>query len=292
MASAALTAKLKDADYLRLHLTAAAVLRGLDGLNWYDAVFLRRFEAARRYLALVRPDAAERFERAFDVFTPPADFAPILLNDLFDAATRSAIRQEIEILQPADLEGREMASFGRHILHDLPAFTALQDRLTRMVGDHVGMALEPGYNFLSLYGESGRCAPHLDQPVSMFTLDYCVDQSGAWPIHFSQPAPWPRPGDTRWADPAAIAREPSLRFTPCTLEPGDAVIFCGSSQWHYRDPMPRGDENRTFCHLLFFHYRPAGSGPLTDPACWADHFDLPELAALIDLFGAAEPDPQ
>ena len=60
------------------------------------------------------------------------------------------------------------------------------------------------------------------------------------------------------------------------MDPGEAVVFGGSSQWHYRDPMP--EATRTdFCTLLFFHFIPAGSAALSRPENWADIFEVPEL---------------
>ena len=35
------------------------------------------------------------------------------------------------------------------------------------------------------------------------------------------------------------------------------------------------------CHLVFFHYVPAGTQHLTDPGRWAEHFGMPALAEVI-----------
>ena len=65
-------------------------------------------------------------------------------------------------------------------------------------------------------------------------------------------------------------------FAPYTMSPGEAIIFGGSSQWHYRDPMPQATRD-DFCTLLFFHFVPAGMTQLSRPENWADIVGVPEL---------------
>jgi hypothetical protein len=77
---------------------------------------------------------------------------------------------------------------------------------------------------------------HLDAPSAKWTFDYCIEQSGSWPIHLSQVRPWPE----TWAndDPdweATVRNDPDNQFSPIELQEGEAIIFSGSSQWHYRD---------------------------------------------------------
>ena len=61
--------------------------------------------------------------------------------------------------------------------------------------------------------------------------------------------------------------------------PGDAILFSGSSQWHYRDALPQG-KAKGFCDLLFLHYIPKGTASIVRPANWAEHFGLPEIARI------------
>src|SRR5206468_530714 len=117
------------------------------------------------------------------------------------------------------------------------------------------------------YGNLGVCPPHMDSPEAKWTLDLCVGQSTPWPIYFSQVCPWPESASDTWRDgdwEEQIKRSPSLRFTSYTLEPGQAVVFSGSSQWHYRDAIPAG-RGRKFAELLFFHFVPKGSAALLRP---------------------------
>lgn len=280
MLDEAIRTKLRDPAYLDLHLAAIAAIRKVGAQRWYDAHFHRRFEVARHYLAQVRPDALEPFVRGFDPLLPPADFALTTIEDLFDPHTTREIREIVRAIPEAMRSTGELALFGRHIVHDHPRFIALQNALLPRVSRLVGVPLVTGYNFLSLYGGAGRCDPHMDQPKSMFTLDYCIDQSEDWPIWFSRTVDWPTVETMREWDPEAIKTDPALGFAAHSIQPGKALLFNGSSQWHYRDAITPGG----FCHLLFFHYYPTGCEELIAPRLWARHFAIAELEPLCELF--------
>jgi len=96
------------------------------------------------------------------------------------------------------------------------------------------------YNFLSRYGPEGKCEPHLDHPNAMFTFDYCIDQDEVWPIYISGAAAWPDAAFARNFDPAALKADPAMAFREHALRPNNALIFNGSSQWHYREPKSSG----------------------------------------------------
>jgi hypothetical protein len=74
------------------------------------------------------------------------------------------------------------------------------------------------------------------------------DQSAPWPIHLSEVRPW-------------------------------LVVFSGSSQWHYRDPIDPADGS-ALCTLLFMHFIARGTADLLDPRHRAALVGVPELAAL------------
>ncbi len=169
--------------------------------------------------------------------------------------------------------------FGRFVVHNHPYFTELQRRTVPLMSEVAGEEVEASYNFLSLYGGLGVCPPHLDAPSAKWTLDLCLNQSGPWPIYVSQVEPWPQSGAASWPEVGweqAIKQSPALLFTPHTLHPGEAAVFSGSSQWHYRDAIPETGK-RQFCDLLFFHFIPAGSAELVKPQNWARLFGIPEL---------------
>jgi hypothetical protein len=249
---------------------------------WYDSIWLTSYVRAKLYVAQHHPDKLEDFVAAFAPLRTEPNFHPTLVQDLFDDETRDQLRQLVATLERAELERHELFSFGRLIVHNHPVLTDLQKGLTARMSDWAGEAVEPCYNFLSLYNNLGVCEPHLDAPSAKWTLDYCIDQSGPWPIHFSDvipwPEEWPHSADPDWSE--RLKRDPALNFTSYTLQENQALVFAGSSQWHYRDRIP-SREKRNFCHLAFFHYIPKAADKLVDPEKWAGIFDLSALDDVI-----------
>lgn len=285
MVSSALRERLKDPAYLDLHMAAIGAISQVAPLPWYDAQFLQIFESAKRYLATVRPDTVDGFVEAFAPLRTPRDFRIKQLPQLFDAATVATIRHEVSSLREEDFNRDEVAGFGRTIMRDTAFFTRLQRELVPLVSDLVGTAVEGGYNFLSRYGNTGRCDPHMDSPVCMYTLDYCVDQDVEWPIHFSNVVDWPTAEMLNSFDPATVLADPSLTFEQHVLKPNDAILFAGSSQWHYREAMPAPG----FCTLLFLHYYPAVLRPLLHLTDWPAALGIPELEPFCEIYMESYP---
>ncbi len=245
-------------------------------------MWLTEYDRAKAIIGMVKPEALSAFVERFRVFHTRPDFRVKLIERPVDGEALGEIRRLAGSLRPTDLELHEIRRFGRFVVHDHPYFTELQARLAPLVSEAVGEPVEPAYNFLSLYTAAGVCPVHLDSPEAKWTLDLCVDQSGPWPIYLSQVQPWPDVDATAalgedWED--TLRRSASLEFEPYTLLPGQAIVFSGSSQWHYRDAMPDAT-GRRFCDLLFFHFIPRGSSELLRPANWARLFGLPELSQL------------
>lgn len=282
MLDEAIKAKLRDPAYFALHVKAAMALRETARFGWYDSFFLHALAAATRYLEQVRPDVVERFLAGFAPLRPDPNFSMAHIDGIFDAATHATILEISHRARPqaGAQQDFENASFGRDVLWNDPLFNQLQEQIRPRVEQLVGQPLESSYTFLSRYRGSGVCAPHLDHPDSMFTLDYCVDQSSEWPIHFSQVVDWPTPEIAQAIDLDQIKDDPALKFTAFRLQPGQAVIFNGSAQWHYRDPITPGG----FCNLLFFHYIPKGCANLAEPQRWDVYFAVPELGPLCNVF--------
>ncbi len=281
-------ARLRDPAYFALHVQAAAAIREVDQLGWYDSHFLRRFAVAQAYLAKVRPDALSTFVAAFEALKPREDFREMVVDDVFDPATCEAIitaSRTAEILR-VRMQDRENEDFGRDVVWDLPFFLDLQEQVRPRIEALVGTPLVSSYNFLSRYGAKGKCDLHMDHPDAMYTFDYCIEQDAVWPIYLSRVVDWPTAEFARGFDPEAIIADPVYDFAEHLLRPNQALLFNGSSQWHYRRPKQAGG----FCHLLFFHYVPAGCEALVVPAHWAEHFAIPELGALCDLFADPKED--
>lgn len=243
------------------------------GLDWYDAVWLRAYFDAQAVIERHAPAKLAEFVDAMRVFRTDPKFEARHLTGLFDAERLAEIRREVAAIPRDRLEMHEMRQFGRFVVHNWPPFSRLQETMTAEVSELAGEALEPNYNFLSLYTHRGVCAPHLDAPSAKWTLDICLDQSEPWPIHFSPILPWPERGEITAVPGAGEGGPP---FEDVLLEPGDAVLFSGSSQWHYRDALP-ATGSKSFCDLLFFHYIPAGTRELLKPSGWAGLFGVPEL---------------
>lgn len=251
---------------------------------WYDSMWLAQYTRAKAIIQTVRPGALADFVAAMRVFRTRSDFRVTDLDRVFDDGVMQEIRHTVKTLRPTDLEMHEARRFGRFVVHDHRFFTELQSRTVPLVSEVVGEEVVPQYNFLSLYSAMGVCPVHMDAPSAKWTLDLCIDQSGPWPIYFSEVLPWPESDGGEgpqegWED--ALKRSPDIHFTAYTLQPGRAVVFSGSSQWHYRDAMPRSD-GRQFCDLLFFHFIPRGTSELVQPSNWARLFGIAELAEVQD----------
>lgn len=254
---------------------------------WYDSLWLHDYTMARRRFKALRPHALADFERAMAVLRTRPDFQVRQFEKVFDEETMARIRAAVMSLSPAQLELHEAQTFKRFVVHDHPYFNELQRKLVPFVSEAAGEEVEPFYNFLSLYSAMGVCEVHMDTPEAKWTLDLCIDQNAPWPIWFSDTLPWPdgdedpsllNPDKKAWAE--AFKASGQVAFKPYAMEPGQAILFSGSSQWHYRDAMPKAS-GRAFCDLLFFHFVPAGSAELSIPANWARLFDFPELADVL-----------
>lgn len=277
--------RLKDPSYCDLHLKAAATLRDVIPPKWYDSQFLTMYEAARRFIALVRPDRLKAFVDGFEILRTPKDFQVREIARIFSKETQALIQKTVREIAGGELEDHETTDFGRMVVHDHPYFTHLQREVTPLVNEMAGCELEPGYTFLSLYGESGKCDLHMDHPLAMYTLDYCIEQSVEWPIYFSKVLDWPEPYTLRDWSPQSIIADPEMRFEAKTLKPGHAILFSGSGQWHYRNRIP----SQGFCNLLFFHFYPQGARDLVYFVGWPTRFEIPELEPLCDIFAEKYP---
>ena len=247
---------------------------------WYDSKWLTRYTQAVDIVRRVKPGAEAECVAAFAPLRTDRRFEATRLERPFDAATVAEIKTTVASFHPTALEFHEAKMHGRFIVHDHPYFTALQERMEPLISEAVGEEVESLYNFVSLYTAKGVCGIHMDSPQSKWTFDYCVDQSGPWPLYLSQVVDWPE-GEDPWVEgwQEQIKRSPDVRFTSHTLEPGQAVLFSGSSQWHYRDPMPASDRP-AFCNLLFLHFIPKGTAGLLYFKNWAERFGIPELATV------------
>jgi hypothetical protein len=273
-----------DSESFRNYLIAQRVIDQVNRTHpWYDAVWLRKYVAAKKVIELIRPDMLSQFINAFDRLRTRTDFAVQKLDRVFDDHIMQGIRETITTLPSSAFESHETAKFGRLVVHDHPVFTDLQEIIQPLVSKLAGETVEPSYNFLSLYSQFGVCEPHIDSPEAKWTLDLCVDQTEIWPIHFSQTVPWPEEFNYEGADwQTQLKRSSALQFTSYGLQQNEAVFFSGSSQWHYRDSLSDVADGG-YCNLLFFHFLPAGMRKIVRPESWPDMFGISELDAIVKV---------
>lgn len=248
---------------------------------WYDGYWLERFVRAQEYIGSQYPDVLPRFLDAMAPLRTDPEFQTQNLRGALDDAVLAHVRDVIARLKPTQLELHEIKTFGRWVVHDHPLLTELQAQMTALAEQAAGETLEPSYNFLSMYTQMGRCPMHQDSPWAKWTLDLCIDQSEPWLIHFSQVRPWPEHEsfpEAGWE--AEVRNDPCNRFIAHTLMPGDAVLFSGSSQWHYRDPISV-QGSKAFCNLLFFHFIPRGMREYLNAADWETLFSVPGLSEAV-----------
>jgi hypothetical protein len=255
-------------------------VQGKQTYPWYDSFWLTKYQGAKDVIQRVRPEKLPAFVAALSGLRTRPGFRTTTIPGLFDDATLATIKQTINTFQLTNLELHELKKFGRFVVHDHPVITELQKKTIHLVSEAVGEPVEASYNFVSLYKKVGVCPIHMDAPQAKWTLDLCIEQSAPWPIHVSQVVPWPEGLTIKEDDwEGAIKESPDYEFTSYTLEPGDALIFSGSSQWHYRDPLQL-DGKEHFCSLVFFHFVPKGMLETVRPENWARIFGIPELADL------------
>jgi len=245
---------------------------------WYDSLWLSAYTKAKDLLEKYHPDRLADFVDAMDVLKTRSNFEAVKLDGIFDDSTIKEIKNIASRFESSELEKDELLSFGRQVVHRDARFTKLQENVTGLVSEIVGEAVEPGYNFLSLYNNLGVLPVHMDAPPAKWTLDYCIEQSEVWSIYLSQVRPWPEDFEIlegqSWEQ--QIRDDPENKFTEHRLHEGEAIVFGGSSQWHYRDRIIKKQEEN-FCHLLFFHFIPKGTKDLVNPKKWAEFFGIPEL---------------
>jgi hypothetical protein len=236
---------------------------------------------AKEFIEQHHPQKLSEFVGAFEILRTDPGFRVKKLPDLFHGNQRQVMHDLIQGLKKAEIEKHEIFRFGRTVFHNHEFFNSLQKSITDQISDAVNESVEPCYNFLSLYNNLGVCRAHLDAPSAKWTVDYCIEQSAQWPIHLSRVRPWPEDWTHDGNDwELAVKNDPANQFTSFELQEGQAIVFGGSSQWHYRDRIEQKSK-LNFCHLVFFHFIPRGTRDLTKPAKWADLFGIPELSDII-----------
>jgi hypothetical protein len=118
---------------------------------WYDAVWLRKYVAAKKVIERVRPDMVGEFTYAFARLRTRPDFVVTKIEHVFDNEVIDQIQETIKTLPAEAYENHEIERFGRRVIHDHPFFTELQKAIQPRVCELAGEPVEASYNFLSLY---------------------------------------------------------------------------------------------------------------------------------------------
>ena len=257
-------------------------------LPWYDSSWFSCYLKAKGYIERHQPDELDKFMHAMSVFRTDNSFSTQLVKDIFSDDQKEAILKEVNQYKITDTELHELERFGRLVVHDNPYFDDLQEQTLEKVEALVDEKLECSYNFFSFYLNDGHCPLHMDSPSAKWTLDYCIDQSAEWPICLSDTIPWPE----YWQDDNSVENrasqdwvnytKQSANFDSISMKKNEAVIFSGSSQWHYRDKMVASGSSN-FCKLLFLHYIPKGSADLLTPSNWENIIGIDGLTQGAEL---------
>jgi hypothetical protein len=257
----------------------------LKSLPWYDSYWHSSYINAKTFLAQNHPEKLDDFIERFEILQTRKDYKPVLLENIISLDLHEKIKLFVKSIDQSDFKKYEFIQFGRLIKHNLPLFNEIQETLVERVSEIVGEEVEVSYNFLSLYNVLGVLHPHMDAPSAKWTLDYCIDQSDVWPIYLSKVVPWASNFNypENWAE--QVKSNPENEFREFHLTPGKAVLFGGSSQWHYRERIAKENGN-IYCQLVFFHFIPKGTSELCYPEKWSSIFGIPELDQYV--FGLKE----
>jgi len=250
---------------------------------WYDSVWLSQYVGAKELIQRTRPALLSSFVHALACLKTRPDFQVKEVSRVFDDDVMQKIRERVKDIQADRWKTHEIPEFGRFVVHNDPFLTQLHQSIIDFVSAAVGEPVEASYNFLSIYTRLGVCPVHMDSPQAKWTLDLCIDQSEPWPIQISQVLPWPEDftlQSENWDE--SIRGAAHLQFTSYALQPGHSLVFSGSSQWHYRDGLPKDGKDH-FCRLIFFHFVPKGMCETIEPRNWPNIFGIPELANIVSV---------
>ncbi len=244
---------------------------------WYDALWLACYWQAYETVRQHYPNRLAEFVEAFNMLHTSDGYTVETLKQVLSHDRITQLKLLIKSLANDQLEKQELLSFGRFVVHEHPLFSEIHQEITPLVSRLAGQHLIPSYSFLSLYNNLGVCDLHLDAPNAKWTLDICIDQSDEWPIFISRPQPWPKP--FQFGEQWQQSLKSEVEFQEYIMQPGEAVLFSGSSQWHYRERIPK-KHAQNYCHLLFLHFVPVSAVDIVKPDNWATIFNMPKLSSI------------
>lgn len=172
---------------------------------------------------------------------------PILLKNFLSDLILEKIKNRIEgIKNNSELFEDNQLFHRKMIINDSYLSVIHNSIFHKAVSEKTGLDIKPTYNFVSSYlPGKGICPIHIDRGLCFITLGICIDQKKTWPLYVNSNH-YESLSNMEVSELEKIQQE-SLEFL---LEPGDAVIFYGMSQPHWRNQLSADN----FCDLAFFHY--------------------------------------
>ncbi len=132
---------------------------------------------------------------------------------------------------------------GRVARHNDPFAVEIHRRLTPLVEEHLKRPVKRSYAYLASYQDGARVTKHVDREQCRYTLDLCIEDSGGRAS--------PERGSNRGGAPRPLPPWPLyVEGRPAHLRSGDAVLYFGCEQPHYRFRKPAGK----VANLVFLHF--------------------------------------
>lgn len=109
-------------------------------------------------------------------------------------------------------------------------FEALSVKLTPVIEQAVGKKIFPTYSYARIYYNGSELQKHFDRPSSEFTLSICIKKDEvSWPLNI---------------------KKSTGEILSYDLDEGDAIIYSGRENEHWRDPFPGTKQIQAFLQYV------------------------------------------
>ena len=115
-------------------------------------------------------------------------------------------------------------------INSFSAFDPLLTLLTPKMNEMLDLDLVPTYYYQRTYLRGGAMSHHTDRPSCQRSVTMNLGYSHQWPIY--------------------IVNRETGKHTEFQAEPGDALLYMGCSQEHYRDPFEGDWYSQLFLHWV------------------------------------------
>ncbi len=181
-------------------------------------------------------------------------FEPRIIKNLLEQKQLESFRARIALIKESGNYTHDNKYFMRDMLQNDPFFVKIHNLLMNPLAQtFFPVPVMPSHSFVLMYdGGKGNFNIHVDQSYCEWSLDVCVSQSHVWPIYINSKFVMPgEPGTVNFETYEQEEIEKLHREgTPYELSPGDALLFCGSTQPHWRKKNADG----AFCDMVLFQF--------------------------------------